>query len=82
MKNWLKQFFPKQWRNLFFFNLFLLVFIGLIGSSISLEQNEINNILYQVNQIIPKDINAISIFSNNIIIALIIEIKFSAITFV
>ena len=81
MKNWLKQFFPKQWRNLFFFNLFLLFFIGLIGSSISLEQNEINNILDQVSQIIPKDINAISIFSNNIIIALIMIIPIIGLLF-
>ena len=75
MKTWLKQFFPKQLKNLFFFNLFLLFFIGLIGSSVSLESNEINNILNQVNQIIPKDINVISIFLNNFIIALIMIIS-------
>ena len=81
MKTWLKQFFPKQWKNLFFFNLFLLFFIGLIGSSVSLESNEINNILNQVNQIIPKDINVISIFLNNFIIALIMIIPIIGLLF-
>ena len=81
MKTRIKQYFPKPWRNLFFINLFLLFFTGLIGSSISLETDEVNNIINQVNQILPKDINAISIFTNNITIALIMIIPIIGLLF-
>ena len=81
MKTRIKQLFPKPWRNLFFINLFLLFFTGLIGSSISLEANEVDNIINQVKQIIPKNINVISIFVNNITIALIMIIPIIGLIF-
>ena len=67
IKNIFREIFPKYWINSFILILIFTVLIGLIGSAIPLDMEQVSEILEQAEELIPVDIDAKAIFLNNLV---------------
>ena len=64
IKNIFREIFPKYWINSFILILIFTVLIGLIGSAIPLDMEQVSEILEQAEELIPVSYTHLTLPTN------------------